>query len=119
MNFRTFKAYVVVILSGLVILAAVLLIVLQWGNAAEFSAYGKNIDIDKTEGRTTGGVNTALLMLFSMIGGLLLFVLCRWFIGGLRNLRQSQHLAEIQRTQQQTAQRLSQLESAGREDRQP
>ncbi|HDZ22771.1 hypothetical protein LCGC14_0452630 [marine sediment metagenome] len=43
MNMKLIGAYVTAILSGLVALAAALLIVLQWGNTGDFSLFGKNI----------------------------------------------------------------------------
>lgn len=88
MNVQSVKGYVLVILSGLVILAAALLVILQWGNPAEFSLYGKNYSISKQEdGGATGGVNTALLMLCSAAGGLLLFWTAKVMIRGIGALR--------------------------------
>jgi uncharacterized integral membrane protein len=62
------KNYLFVLLGGLVLLGAVILIGLQWGNSTDtFSLYGR-----------TTTVNLALLMLFSAVGGVLV-----WYTGRL------------------------------------
>ena len=106
MNVNTFKGYVLIVVSCAVMLAVVVLVALQWGNAAEFSAYGKIIDIDKVNGRTTGGVNTALLMLCSAAGGIVTWYLLKALILGLRALLRGRK----QEQQATAAKRLSQLE---------
>ncbi len=52
------KHYVQAIVSGAILLAALVLLVLQWGNKAELTAYGPKKDI-----------NTLLLMLACAVGG--------------------------------------------------
>ncbi len=86
MNFNTVKGYVLVILSGLVLLAAVLLVVLQWGNMAAFSVYGRNTQI-----------NTALLIVFSLIGGPILFFLIWVLYCGVRDLLRGRREQENQK----------------------
>lgn len=76
MNWNTSKGYVETIFGGLIILAGVVLVILQWGNHAEFSLYGKNID-----------ANTAVLILASLAAGIALIPVCKLFIRGLLALR--------------------------------
>ena len=58
MSMKLIGAYVTAALSGLVALAAALLIVLQWGNTGDFSLFGKNVKAP-----------TALIMLGSIAFG--------------------------------------------------
>ena len=72
MALQSVKNYVYVIVSGLVIVAGVLLILLQWGNTTHnFSLYGK-----------TSSVNPALLMLCPAGGGVVLWYLGKLFLAG-------------------------------------
>ena len=48
MRIKLIGAYIAVVLSGLVSLALVLLLVLQWGNSCKFSLFGKNIEPNAT-----------------------------------------------------------------------
>ena len=106
MNLRTLKGYFLVIASGLVLLAGGLLVVLQWGHVSAFSLYGYPYEILVLEGRIRGGVNTALLMVASAVGGVLVVLLVRMFISGMRSLRKGKR----KQAEQQTARRLSTLE---------
>ena len=81
---RRIKGYVLVVPIGIVLLATVVLVVLQWGNAASFSLYGRNLTPHTEGGKTVGGVNTALLMVLSAVGGLVVVWLCKVFVYGLR-----------------------------------
>ncbi len=80
MNIKLIGAYVGAIGSGLVVLLAALLVMLQWGNHSDFSLFGKNID----------DANTALLMLCSVAFGVALLWLlklllkCAMVIGHFR-----------------------------------
>lgn len=103
MSFRTFKGYVLVVFSGALLLIAALLVILQWGKRAQFSLFGYPYDIILVEDRLQGGINTALMMIFSAIGGVVIVLLCRVFFSGLRVLRSSQRLAEMEKQQQQNA----------------
>jgi len=76
MKLTLLKGYVQVIVSGVVILAAVLLVALQWGNVSSFSLYGQNRQ-----------VNTFYLMLFSAIGGVVLYFLVKVLFHGVFTLR--------------------------------
>jgi hypothetical protein len=96
MSVKRVKGTVLVVVSGAVILAAGLLIVLQWGNPAEFSLYGKNYSIRVQEdGKTaTEGVNTGLLMLCSAAGGVLLLWMTKVLLRGIGALRKAGKEAE-------------------------
>lgn len=48
MKLKLIGAYVTVVLSGLVTLALVLLLLLQWGNTCKFSLFGKNLEPNTT-----------------------------------------------------------------------
>jgi hypothetical protein len=75
------------VLSGAVLLAGAVLLLLQVANHADFSLYGKNLSVRQlADGSTSGGVNTALLMLFSAVGGIVCVYLAKLFFAGLRNL---------------------------------
>jgi len=80
MKFAVIKIYAQLIVSGAILLAALVLLVLQWGNRAALSLYGTNKQ-----------ANTLLLMLACAVGGVvawwLLKVLWRAAIG-LYKLRQ-------------------------------
>ncbi len=93
MNAKSLKGYVMVVFSGLVVLAAVLLIVLQWGNTSAFSAYGKNYGDN-----APGGINTALLMLGSAAGGIVLAVMLWMLYRGIRELRAGWKKDDARRT---------------------
>ena len=84
MRLTIVKAYLQAILGGLVILAVVVLVLLQWGNTGAFSFYGKNIE----------DANTALLVLASAAGGLAMWWIVKWFAGGVRVLVRSRRQAE-------------------------
>ena len=68
MNFRKIKGYVLLGVGGLVLVAAAVLVLLQWGNTAELSVFGKNTQ-----------ANTLLLMLCSAAGGLVV-VAAAWLV---------------------------------------
>lgn len=76
MNLQAIKGWVLVGLSGLVILLCVVLVGLQWGNQAKFSFYGQNRD-----------VNTLVLMAGCVLGGMLLWAMLRVLARGVRTLR--------------------------------
>lgn len=96
MSVKRVKGTVLVVVSGAVILAAGVLIVLQWGNPAEFSLYGKNYSIRfQEDGKTaTEGVNTGLLMLCSAAGGVLVFWMTKVLLGGIGALRKASKESE-------------------------
>ena len=73
-----FKAYVSVIVGGLVTLASAVLIVLQWGNDATFSLYGRNMI-----------VNTLVLMLCTAVGGVVMWFTLRLLLRGILALNRA------------------------------
>jgi len=44
MSFKSVNGYVLTVAGGLVLLAAGLLVALQWDNTCQFSLYGKRVD---------------------------------------------------------------------------
>ena len=76
----SFKGYVFVMVSGIVLLAAVVFLALQWDVGkltAKFSVYGSPQE----------GVATIYVMLGSAAGGVLVYWMCRLMIRGARILR--------------------------------
>ncbi|MCE5326741.1 MAG: hypothetical protein LLG01_10020 [Planctomycetaceae bacterium] len=72
------KGYVYMSISVLVLAAAVLFVLLQWGNRSRITAYGPAVD-----------VNTLLLVLFSAIGGVVIWLMVRLLRHAVRLLRAS------------------------------
>ena len=85
MKLAAVKFYLMIVVSGLVLLAGVVLVVLQWGNQADFSLYGKNMKS-----------LTWALILASAVGGLVVWAMVKvlWRgIMGLHRLRCSSQAA--------------------------
>lgn len=81
MKLAAVRFYVMIAVSGVILLAGLVLLVLQWGNDAKFSLYGKNTYPP-----------TWLLMLASAVAGLVAWSLIRvlWRgVVGLRRLHRS------------------------------
>jgi uncharacterized membrane protein len=78
MNFKTLQGYVLVILAGIVLVAAGLLMILNGGIYDQFSVFG----------RQPGKVNVGLLMLLCALGGVVLLYCLRLLIVGMRAVRQ-------------------------------
>ncbi len=76
MTIGIFKGYVLVILSGVVVAAVVFLLALQWANTTTVTMYGPSIP-----------VNTAVLMLCSGVGGVIVMWVSELFLHGWRILR--------------------------------
>jgi len=76
MLLKKINGYILAITSGLVLLAGVLLLALQWGNGCDFSLYGKNIR-----------VNTGLVILCSAIAGWLVPKIFRIMFKGIAKIR--------------------------------
>jgi len=104
MNVSSVKGYVFVVFSGLLILAAAVLVLLQWGNRSTFSLYGKNYGQNPAGGE---GVSTALLMLLSAAGGLVTAGLLWMLFRGGRAIRRGHR----QEAQEQISRRLKNLET--------
>ena len=75
---NTFKGYVLTILCGIVVVAAVVLVALQWGSTAKFSLYGPE-----------KSVPTVWLVLASAVGGWVFPHVARMFLRGAGIVRQS------------------------------
>lgn len=88
MRFKTFPGYVLVVLIGLLLIAGGILIVLQWGNSATFSLYGKNMEY-----------NTGLVVLFSLVAGVVLIPLLKVFFYGLRDIRRGRMQESVDRVE--------------------
>jgi len=76
MFLKKINGYILAIVSGLVLLAGVLLLVLQWGNGCDFSLYGKNIR-----------VNTGVVILCAAIAGWLTPKVFRVMLKGIAKVR--------------------------------
>ncbi len=83
MKLNNIKAYVMVLSSGLVILATIILVALQWGNESNFSMYGRSM--------TT---NTARLMIYSGIGGVVFALVTVVMYRGARQIQRSRAAAK-------------------------
>ena len=93
MGVKNVSGYVKVVFSGVILLAAALLIILQWDGVTEFSLFGKRFSILVIDGRLQGGVNTAVLMLCSAAAGVVLLWLVKVFFRGASALRRARKAA--------------------------
>ncbi len=85
-----FKGYLYTVFSGLVLLAAGLLIVLQWARIAQFSLFGYPYDIVSVGDQgVKGGVNTAVLILASIAFGIVSPWLVKLLFRGIGLLRKA------------------------------
>ena len=84
MNFNTVKGYVFIILSSLVLVTAVFLTILQGGLKAEFSIFGRPED---------RSINTGLLMLFSAVGGIIVYLCMHLLFSGIGSARRGREEA--------------------------
>ncbi len=76
MILKKINGYILAVVSGLVLLAGVLLLALQWGNYCDFSFYGKNTR-----------VNTGLILLCAAIAGWLAPKVFRVMLRGIAKVR--------------------------------
>ena len=93
MNFSTVKGYIFIVLSSLVLVTAVLITILQGGLRANFSVFGTPADgaittvVTTEDGKNTvthtGGVNTGMLMLFSAVGGIIVYLCMHLLFAGI------------------------------------
>ena len=90
MNWNLVKGYVLVVLSGLIIFATAVLIVVQWDLTAKFSVYASK----PTE------VSTLLLVVCSAAGGVVLLLLLKMMVVGISALRRGHRASDQQRTRQ-------------------
>ena len=80
MNYNTVKGYVFIGLSSLVLVIAVLITILQGGLQAGFSIFGYPA---AEPGATVGTVRTGLLMLFSGVGGIIVYLCLHLLFSGI------------------------------------
>ncbi len=99
MKFRMVANYVVITICCLLLIVTTLFLVLQWGNKAAVSAFGPEVQ-----------VNTALLIIFSGLGGCVLAGIVCWLVRNLLALRGRKRSLQAKESQQQTARRLQELE---------
>lgn len=86
MRFKTVQGYVLVVVVGLLIAAGAILVILQWGNTANFSLYGKNMVY-----------NTAGVVIGSMIAGVVLIPLLKLFFHGIKDIRSGRMQEKVDR----------------------
>jgi len=79
MFLKKMNGYVLAIVTGLILLAGVLLLALQWGKTGSFSLYGKNI----------GGVNMGLILACAAVAGWLTPKIFRVFLRGVGKIRKA------------------------------
>jgi uncharacterized integral membrane protein len=84
MNFNTVKGYILIVLSSLVMVLAVLITILQGGLRAEFSVFGWPED---------RSINTGLLMLFSAVGGIIVYLCMNLLFSGIGSVRKGKEEA--------------------------
>jgi hypothetical protein len=78
MSVERIKGYLLTVVGGLPVLAAVVLVTLQWGNSAEISFFGKIVP-----------VNIALLMALSALCGVVFVWLVKIFYSGMSALHRT------------------------------
>jgi len=82
-------SYISAVACGIILLAAAVLVVLQWGNRSSFSLFGKNYGENPS-----GGVNTGLLMILCVAAGPLLLILVKTMVRSalaIRRDRKQEH----------------------------
>lgn len=88
MSIRRMKDWFFAVAGGLVLLLGIVLLLLNLGNAAEFTLFWSRYRIASAEGKVTGGgVSTAMIMILSAAAGVLLAYAGRSFVGAVLDLR--------------------------------
>ena len=108
MNWQMIKGYTLAVIAGGLLAAGTILLFFQWANVSQLSLFGYSYDIMPEGSHYVGGVNTALLMLASAVGGIVALYLVRLLIRALRDITRGtsrQHEAQM-------AHRISELEKA-------
>lgn len=103
MNLRLMKGNVQVFLSGFFLAAVILLIILQWGQRSQFYLFGKPFSIVPSESYSgySGGLNTAVLVIASGIGGIATYFAIKILISGLLNIHKGRQEQSLHDAQQQ------------------
>jgi len=78
MSVKTINGYVLTIASGLLLLAAGVLLALQWGNSCTFSFYGKSLSL-----------NTGAVVICSAVAGWLVPKVFRVLFKGSAKIRKA------------------------------
>ncbi len=100
MSFQAIKAYVRTIFGGLVLVAAILLIVLQWGNDADnFSFYGK----------VMSDANLAMVMICCVVFGICLPWLGKQFFQGIKGVNRTRQAKDVRQKLKQVDETQKQL----------
>jgi len=96
MSVKRVKGTVLVVISGAVILAAALLVILNLPHPAQLNLYGPvyTVDIDLETKERVGAVKTGVLMLCSAAGGVLIFWMTKVLIRGIGVLRKASKESE-------------------------
>jgi uncharacterized integral membrane protein len=76
MMLKKLNGYILTIVSGLLLLAGVLIVALQWGNSCSFSLYGQ-----------PNSFNTALVVICSAVAGWLVPKVFRVMLKGIAKIR--------------------------------
>ncbi len=88
MKSNRIAAYIVITICGLILLAGVVLVTLQWAQRASLSLYGYPYTVRvQPDGKTVGGINTSLLMVLSAAGGIVAVFLIKsvsWGFGAIK-----------------------------------
>jgi len=95
MNYKTVKGYVFIVFSSLVLVMAVLVTILQGGLRANFRIFGWPEDGIITAAVGDSGVTTGLLMLFSGIGGIIVYLCMTLLFSGIGAVRKGREEARI------------------------
>ncbi len=111
MSYKTAQGYVLVVLTGAILLAATVLIVLQWDNSSEFNLFGRSYTVHLVENDIVGGVNTALLILGSAAGGVILWWCLKVLFRSVRVISRGRREAKSR----EVSKRVEKLEKAGAE----
>jgi hypothetical protein len=101
MNLRLVKGYVQVILTGLFLSAVILLIILQWDLHSQFSLFGKLFNIIPDGTNYSGGLNTAILMIASGIGGIVSYFALKFLFSGLWSIHKGHQEQSLHEARQQ------------------
>ena len=83
MNFNTVKGYVFIVFSSLVMVMAVRITILQGGLRANFRIFGWPEDGIIRADVGDSGVVTGLLMLFSAVGGIVVYLCMNLLFSGI------------------------------------
>ena len=87
MNYNTVKGYICVAFSSLVLVTAVFVTIMQGGLRSNFRLFGWPEDGIIDVARGDSGVTTGLLMLFSGVGGIIVYLCMNLLFSGIGSVR--------------------------------